>query len=173
MFSFVIPYLKLLVLVFSVLFPVHEAPAQQPFCSTKDITTTPLLLQKFNEELTAHYDRLVAQKAISEVEKIEELKKHENPEIKVCPNPQNTAQKTVYIEYEKNWWGSLYFVVVKDHDILKWTEIETYGATTKYVQWNEKGFFYEDSTHMGTKTQNICSIQENSVECKEIRRFNE
>ena len=98
------------------------------------------------------------------------LKQYENPEIKVCPNPHNTSQKIVYIEYEKDWWGNLYFAVVQARKILKWIKIETYGATTKYVRWNDEGsFFYKDSTHRGTKTQNTCHVQESSVECKKTK----
>ena len=171
-----INYLKHIILIFPLLLSAHIVLAQQPFCDIKTVEETePSLLQKFEEnshkELTDYYDKLVRDKMMSEEEKTEELKQYENPEIKVCPNPHNTSQKIVYIEYEKHQRGLLYFTVVEGNNILKWIEIEAYGATIQYVQWDETGFFYEDSIPGGTRTQNICSFKENFLDCKEIRRY--
>jgi len=113
--------------------------------------------------MKTYYDSL----SISKAEKTHYLKKYKNPEIFICANPHNVSQKTVYIEYDKNWWGSFYFAVVQNNKILKWIQIKTYGAIVRHVRWNdEKNFFYEDSTHMGTRTHNTCRIQDSSVNCE-------
>ena len=163
---------KFVVLYF--LFLISPALSEQSFCATMDTTISTSLLGKFKakfiEEMTAHYDSLVKSHSISQKQKKTELKKYENPEITICPNPQNKSQKIIYIEYEKNWWGSLYFTVVKKDEIVRWTKMNTHGAITKYVRWNENSFFYEDSTHSGTKTQNTCRIQKNfSVQCEKLK----
>ena len=121
------------------------------------------------EEIQAHYDNLVQSSSISKKQKQTYLKQYENLEIKVCSNPQNTSQKIVYIEYEKNWWGKLYFTVVNKEEILRWIQINTHGAITKHVRWNENSFFYEDSTHSGTQTQNTCRIRKTSVSCEKLK----
>ena len=167
-------YLKSIVLCFAFLFSIPQTFSQPAFCASGTEETKDSLLKRFKEnfhqKMKAHYDKLVKEKAISESRKMYYLKKYENPEIKVCPNPHSTSQKIVYIEYEKNWWGSLYFTVVKDDKVLKWVPIETYGAVTESVRWDdEKTFFYKDSTHMGTKTQNTCLIQDSSVKCKKTK----
>ena len=169
--SLFISYLKLAFLCSPLLFLTHEALAQSSFCAINNTETEAPLLQKFKEnfyhEIKVHYDKLVEKKSISESRAIDAIKKYENPEIKVCPNPHNFSQKIVYIEYEDNWWGSLYFTLVKDGKILKWMKIETYGATTDYVRWNNDGsFFYKDSTHMGTRTHNTCFVRNHSVKCE-------
>ena len=156
-----------IILCFYLLFLTQEVFSQPSFCASENEETEDSLLihfkERFNEEMKTHYDSL----SISESEKRSYLKQYENPKIIVCSNSDNVSQKIVYIEYEKNWWGSLYFTVVKKRKILKWIKIETYGAITKSVRWgNTQKFFYEDSTHMGTKTQNTCLIQESSVKCK-------
>jgi len=113
-----------------------------------------------------HYDRLVRSNSISLFEKAQQLNRYKNPSIKIYSNPQNQSQKIVYIEYEKNWWGRLYFTLFKESSILKWIPIKTHGATTKCVQWKKNGFFYEDSTHRGTKTKNTCLFQKETIHCK-------
>lgn len=163
-------WLKSGVLCIPLLFFMPEILSQTSFCVSGNGEAVAALLKQFKEkfhaELKAHYDSL----SLSESEKNRYLEEYKNPDISVCSNPHDTSQKIVYIEYEKNWWGSLYFAIVKDSKILKWIKMETYGATTKYVRWDDKKiFFYEDSTHMGTKTQNTCFIQESSVACKKIQ----
>ena len=164
-------WLKSAALCLALFFPAEEVLSQPSFCVSGSMETEDSLLkqfkEKFNKEKKAHYDSL----SISESEKARYLKAYENPKIAVCANPHDTSQKIVYIEYEKDWWGNLYFATQKDRKILKWIKIETYGATTKYVRWDdEKNFFYKDSTHMGTKTQNTCLIQGNSVKCKKAKQ---
>ena len=137
-------------------------------------TPAPLLetfKEKFNEQLNAHYDNLVKSKSLSKSKKAHFLKQYKNPDITVCPNLLNTSQKIIYIEYEKNWWGNLYFTLVKDNEVLKWIKIPTYGAITTYVRWDQNSFFYKNSTHMGTKTQNTCVIKKNSIKCKTLKTY--
>ena len=158
---------KIALLCFPLLFLTPETLSQPSFCETENVKTEDSLLkqfkEKFNAEIKAHYDSLT----ISESEKARHLKQYESLEITVCPNPHNTSQKIIYIEYEKDWWGSLYFTLVGEGKILKWAKIETYGTITKRVKWNdEKSFFYEDSTHMGTRTHNTCLIQDFSPKCE-------
>ena len=98
--------------------------------------------------------------------KINILKNIKIHPLKSTRIPLNKAQKIVYIEYEKNWWGSLYFTIFKDKKILKWIKTDTYGAITTCVKWNQNNFFYRDSTHMGTKTNNTCLLQKDLVHCK-------
>lgn len=142
-------------------------------CATEDRETEASVLEifkkKFHEQLEVHYENLVKSGSISKADKARYLKQYENPDIRVCPNPRDISQKVVYIEYEKDWWGSLYFALVKDGKVSKWMAIETYGAITERVKWEEEGFFYEESTHRGTKTQNTCLIRENSVECERVK----
>ena len=148
--------------------------SQQSFCSNKEAKTAAALIEKFKErfmeEIKAHYTRLADSNSISQKQKRQYLKRYENPEVKVCRNPQNASQKVVYIEYEKNWWGKLYFASVSGNEILSWNPINTHGAFVKSVRWEGRSFFYEDSTHSGTKTQNTCRIQKNSVPCQRLKQ---
>ena len=155
------------------LFFVHPILSEQSFCANESMKISSSLLNKvkgkFMEEMQAHYNSLVQSKSISQKQKQMYLKQYENLEIKICSNPQNTSQKIVYIEYEKNWWGRLYFTVFNKNEILRWIQINTHGAITKYVRWNENSFFYEDSTHSGTKTQNTCRVQKKSIACEKLK----
>lgn len=163
-------YCKFIVLCFF----IHPVFSEQTFCSsTANMRTSTSLLNKFKgkfmEEMQTHYNNLVQSNSISKKQKQTYLKQYEHLEITVCPNPQSTSQKIVYIEYEKNWWGKLYFTLVNKGEILKWIPIHTHGAITKYIQWSENSFFYEDSTHSGTKTRNTCRVQKNSIPCEKVK----
>ena len=162
--------------VLCILFFTHPVFSERSFCSnTANMKTSTSLLNKFKAkfmaEMQAHYDSLVQSQSISQKQKQIYLKQYENLEIKICPNPQNTSQKIIYIEYEKNWWGKIYFTAVKKDEILRWTQINTHGAITQHIQWNENSFFYEDFTHSGTKTRNICRVQKKSVSCEKLKQY--
>lgn len=99
--------------------------------------------------------------------------------IKVYSNSKNKWEKVVYLERKKNWWGDLYFFQFKNNEIESWTQIKTYGAITTCVNWKTHegsfGFFYKDSTHKGTKTENFCTVypeftkDKNPLKCKRIK----
>lgn len=156
------------------LFFANPVLSEQSFCDTESTKVSSSLLNKFKgkfmEEMRVHYDSLVQSNSISQKQKQIYLKQYENLEIKICSNPQNTSQKIVYVEYEKNWWGRLYFTTVSKNEILRWIQINTHGAITKYVRWNKNIFFYEDSTHSGTKTQNTCRIHKKSIDCEKLKQ---
>ena len=160
--------------ILCILFFTHPVLSTQSFCTAENMEMNASLLNKFKgkfmEEIQAHYDSLVQSHSMSKKQKQISLKQYENPEIKVCSNPQYKSQKVVYIEYEKNWWGRLYFTAVNKGEILRWNQISTHGAVTQYVRWNENSFFYEDSTHSGAKTQNTCQVQKKSVSCKKLKQ---
>ena len=92
-------------------------------------------------------------------------KKYQNPEVRIYPNPKNHNEKIIYIEPEKNWWGFLYFATFNGSKLNEWKQIETYGAITTFVEWRNNGFFYKDSTHSGTKTENFCHVKNGSFKC--------
>lgn len=99
------------------------------------------------------------------------LKNFQNMETKIYSNPKDHSEKVVYIEYDKDWWGKLYFAKVEkaSHEIKQWTPIKTYGAIVKCVKWeNAKNFLYWDSTHQGTKTKNSCSITGGISSCVRV-----
>ena len=162
-------------IILCMLFFANPVLSKRSFCSAKSMKINSSLLNKFKgkfiEEMRVHYDSLVQSNSISKKQKQIYLKQYENLEVKTCSNPQNTSQKIVYIEYEKNWWGRLYFTAVNKNEILRWTQINTHGAITKYVRWNENSFFYEDSTHSGTKTQNNCRVQKKSISCEKLKQY--
>jgi len=166
--------LKYLIFSLPFLTSMHQVLSEQPFCSIANMKINPSLLDKLKEkfitEMDAHYSHLVSSGSISQREKVQALKKYENPSIIVCPNPQDPLQKVVYIEYEKNWWGNLYFVILENNKIFQWSAINTHGAITTHVRWNEDSFFYEDSTHSGTKTQNICHVKQGSILCQRFKK---
>ena len=144
----------------------------QPVCNTPDEEVSPSYLKdikkRFHAKMNDHYSRLVKSGALFEERKNYFLEKYKNSPIKVYSNPSNKSQKIVYIEYEKNWSGMLYFAIFIDKKASTWIKIETYGAITTCVRWkDEKSFFYADSTHMCTRTQTTCLIQNNSVHCEE------
>ena len=160
------PFLLSLIFLFS-----FDETSSKSLCSQKDMKVISSHLtqikQKFHEETNNHFKFDINSLSPEEFKKRPHLKGYKKPSIKVYSNPRNKLQKIVYIEYEKNWWGSLYFTLFKDEKISKWTKIATHGATTICVRWNEKDFFYEDSTHMGSKTKNTCFLKsETTIHCK-------
>lgn len=166
--------MKYLVFSLALLVSMNQALAEQSFCSIAGVEVSSSLIDKFKgkfiAEKDAYYSRLVSSNSISQKEKAQALKRYSNPSVRVCSNPQNTLQKVVYVEYEKNWWGNLYFAILENDEILKWNAINTYGAVTEYVRWSEGGFFYEDSTHSGAKTQNTCHVERGSIRCQKLRK---
>ena len=156
------------------LFLNHETLAQ-PVCAEPDKTIDPSHIKEikknFDIEIEAHYNRLVKKGSFPKFERKKFIQiyyknYYENKAIEVYSNPRNSSQKIVYIEYDKNWWGSLYFVVFKDKKNLKWTPIPFYGAIIKCVQWDENSFFHESSTHQGSKAKGSCSIRKDSIQCE-------
>ena len=153
----------------------HESFSQS-LCMREDTKISSFHLEeikkKFRKEMNDHYSHLVKSNSISKSKKNKYLKRYRNPSIKTYSDPLNRLQKIVYIEYDKNWWGSLYFALFRGKEILKWIKIDTYGAITTCVRWDKKRFFYIDSTHRGTKTKNVCFFQKGSVHCKKSLRSN-
>ncbi len=151
----------------------RSIPSEAPLCAAVNTTISPALLDKFRgsfiKEMAAHYDRLLQSNSTSQT-KEEYLKQYENPIIAVCPNPDDISQTAVYIEYEENWWGSLYFATVNKDEILGWNHIHTHGAVVQQIRWKRGDVFYEDSTHGGAKTRNICRILRNSVSCRKLKQ---
>ena len=141
--------------------------AKSSLCRSENINTDSTVVsklkQRFIEEIGTHYNNL----SISRRQKDSYIRRYSNPDITVCTNIHKLNQKVVYIEYDRNWWGNLYFVVIKDKKILTWQKINTHGAITKYIRWrDDKSFFYEDSTHQGSRTRKLCSFQDSFVKCQ-------
>ena len=61
--------------------------------------------EKFIEQLNAHYDNLIKSKNMSEAEKARAMKQYENPNIIVCPNPQNTSKKLFILNTARTGGG--------------------------------------------------------------------
>ena len=162
----------ILVIAFTLLLPIYEILAESP-CFQADREVLSLHLEKikknFYEDLNAHYKLDINNLSAAELKKMPHLKRYRKPTIKVFSNPRHQNQKIVYVEYEKNWWGNLYYSLFdKSGKIAKWKKVETHGATTVCIRWKKDGqrFFYEDMTHAGHKTKNICFVQEGTVNCK-------
>lgn len=141
-----------------------------PLCAKKDKEVSSLFLEevkkRFHKEMDEHYSRFVETGSLYEVEKEYYLEKYADPFIEVYSNPNNKSQKIVYIEYNKDWWGSLYFVVFKDQQFLQWTEIELFKVTVTCVQWNEEDFFYQHSIYQEAVKKNTCFFKNDSIQCE-------
>ena len=169
MFHVFIRYFKNIFFCFLFLF-LGFGTLSQPLCSKQDKEVNPLYLEeikkRFHKELDEHYSRLVEAGSLFEVEKDYFLEKYSDPFIEMYSNPLNKSQKVIYIEYDKNWWGSLYFAVFENQQISKWIAISTYETTINCVRWNKQSFFYQDSTHQGNVTRNTCVFENDSVQCE-------
>lgn len=145
----------------------YQLFATEPTCSNQDEEIKPAHLEeikkKFNQEIDDHYNRLFKDKKTSAPKREDFVKTYyksynDKDAIKVYSSLHNESYKVVYIEYDKNWWGSPYFVEIKNDKITIWADATYYGATSYCFWWEQDKFFYKTSTHMGSKATIRCIL---------------
>ena len=158
----------------------HPIFATESVCADQDKDIAPAhmreIKKKFDQKIDEHHSRLLQAGKLFPSDRIREnfIKTYyknyrDDGSIEIYTNPNDTSQKVVYIEYERNWGGTPYFTVIKDDKIVKWVDATYYGAISSCFWWGQDGFFYKTSTRRGSKATIRCRVREESPQCARLK----